>query len=599
MSYPSFIHAPEGTKYLKEVFADGLLPQNCVFDKVLTGCGGSYVALTSPEPYIIAVPTKALVRDKVTSPQYKDYNIQGISEEYPIGKRWLHLYDKIIVTYKSLPALAEKVDISKYHLLVDEMHMLASMSGYAKESLIWIMENFKRFKSYCFMSATVPRSEHMLPELRDLPVISMVWTDVARVDFECLLSTDLNSSLLRIMLEHYRKEREGTPYIFYNSVSGICTLIKKWQASDYPVTFNVICANTKENTRKLKEVKQELGKPNHKADFHFITATAFEGVDFYDPDGKTYVISNKIYSSTKYSIETTIPQIVGRLRDSRFSSQITVVFNEHASLIDMTPREFSKYQDKLEAEAKSAVQTYNDVLLKFQNDKTQSTTLRYLLKGLLENPYVLVEGTLKEFEDVLSPTVLDTTSEIFPPADFYPYARILAQQTYDLFQEQRYVKGKDSNVKVRALSEISGKAPLLSDEDAKGFKAKVLPIKDVIALYEEDREACERTYPEWYPIIDKLGVKVATTYHKDKTTLKSLYKAALAEESASTYNKISNDFKPGDVYTAAYIKEYLQSLGITNAKATTLSKWYLLKRTTKEGVTCYRIIQRLADNLVT
>lgn len=127
---------------------------------------------------------------------------------------------------------------------------------------------------------------------------------------------------------------------------------------------------------------------------------------------------------------------------------------------------------------------------------------------------------------------------------------------------------------------------------------KVLPIKDVIALYQEDREACERTYPEWYPIIDKLGVKVANAYHRDKSTLKSLYKAALAEESVSTHNKISNDFKPGDVYSAAYIKEYLQSLGITNAKATTLGKWYLLKRTTKEGVTCYRIVQRLTDTLV-
>lgn len=145
---------------------------------------------------------------------------------------------------------------------------------------------------------------------------------------------------------------------------------------------------------------------------------------------------------------------------------------------------------------------------------------------------------------------------------------------------------------------IKVKGKLAIEDLEERFKAKVLPIKDVIALYQEDKEACERTYPEWYPVIDKIGVKVATTYHRDKATLKSLYKAALAEESVSTHDRIANDFKPGDVYTAAYIKEYLQNLGITNAKATTLGKWYLLKRTAKEGVTCYRIVQRLTDTLV-
>lgn len=598
MSSTRYIRAPEGTKYLKDIFTDGLLPQNCVFNKVLTGCGGSYVALTSPEPYIIAVPTKALVRDKVTSPTYESYQIQGISEEYPIGKRWLHLYDKIIVTYKSLPALAEKVDISRYNLLVDEVHMLTAMSGYARESLIWIMENFKRFKSYCFMSATVPRTEHLLPELRGLPKVNIIWEDVAKVDFNCLVSSDLNSSLLRIMLDHYNKNAEGTPYFFYNSVAGICNVIKKWQSSDYPATFNVICANTKDNVKKLKAVKQTIGKPNRKADFHFITATAFEGVDFFDPDGKTYVVSNRLYSSTKYSIETTIPQIVGRLRDSKFNSQVTVLFNEHSAVIDMTPREFSEYQDNLEGGARASVQVYMDIRERYLKDSDLASSLRHLLKGILEDPYVLVEGTLSEFEDVLSPSILEETPDVFPPASFYPYARTLAEQTYDLFHEQRYVRGEDVTDRARTLSEISGKAPLLSDEDANKFKAKVLAVKDVIALYVEDKEGCQRTYPEWYPIIDKLGVKVANAYHKDKSALKNLYKAALAEESSATFEKISRDFKPGDVYTAAYIKEYLQSLGITNAKATTLSKWYVIKRVVKNGTSCYRIIQRLTDTLV-
>ena len=33
------------------------LPHNCIFNKVVTGCGGTTVVLFNDESYIIAVPT--------------------------------------------------------------------------------------------------------------------------------------------------------------------------------------------------------------------------------------------------------------------------------------------------------------------------------------------------------------------------------------------------------------------------------------------------------------------------------------------------------------------------------------------------------------
>lgn len=35
-------------------------PENCIFNKVKTGCGATTIALTNDENYIIAVPTTEL-----------------------------------------------------------------------------------------------------------------------------------------------------------------------------------------------------------------------------------------------------------------------------------------------------------------------------------------------------------------------------------------------------------------------------------------------------------------------------------------------------------------------------------------------------------
>ena len=43
------------------------LPHNCVFNKKITGCGGTTIALFNNENYVIAVPTKELIVNKTNS----------------------------------------------------------------------------------------------------------------------------------------------------------------------------------------------------------------------------------------------------------------------------------------------------------------------------------------------------------------------------------------------------------------------------------------------------------------------------------------------------------------------------------------------------
>ena len=52
----------------------GDFPENCIFNKVKTGCGATTIALTNDENYIIAVPTTELVINKCYPPKDRNGN---------------------------------------------------------------------------------------------------------------------------------------------------------------------------------------------------------------------------------------------------------------------------------------------------------------------------------------------------------------------------------------------------------------------------------------------------------------------------------------------------------------------------------------------
>ena len=52
------INSSDGFLHLRD------LPHNCIFNKVVTGCGGTTVVLSNSEDYVIAVPTTELIINK-------------------------------------------------------------------------------------------------------------------------------------------------------------------------------------------------------------------------------------------------------------------------------------------------------------------------------------------------------------------------------------------------------------------------------------------------------------------------------------------------------------------------------------------------------
>ena len=53
------------------------LPSNCIFNKVITGCGGTTIVLFNSENYVIAVPTTELIINKTGQECLDDADTDG------------------------------------------------------------------------------------------------------------------------------------------------------------------------------------------------------------------------------------------------------------------------------------------------------------------------------------------------------------------------------------------------------------------------------------------------------------------------------------------------------------------------------------------
>ena len=164
------------TRGIKINSADGYLhmndlPHNCIFNKVVTGCGGTTITLQNDEDYIIAVPTTELIINKIGRPdagigtvKFHDgtsRKVFGLHGRYNIGiERDLMEYvansdtKKIICTYDKLPKLCELINPKRFRLLVDEYHRLLKDYSYRERATVNTTYTSDTGKSYDFNTAT-------------------------------------------------------------------------------------------------------------------------------------------------------------------------------------------------------------------------------------------------------------------------------------------------------------------------------------------------------------------------------------------------------------------------------------------------------------
>lgn len=421
------IESNDGFLHLKD------LPHNCIFNKVITGCGGTTVVLQNAEDYVIAVPTTELIINKtditVAGISRRDYNgiipfgLFGRFEDDTERKLMEYLNSsstkKIMCTYDKVPRLMEYITPSTYRLLIDEYHCLLKAYSYRQKAINGVLDNFRAFKSFCFMSAT-PILPSFKPNcLADVKEIQAKWDKkyVDKLNVE-LQQTNKPYALAANIINAYKRDgfitseegiRSYEAFFFINSVTDIVAILKHCNLSNEEV--RIVCANNEDNEKKLNlegYIISNSRSPNKM--FNFITSKSFEGADYHSKTGLCFVVSTRSNPHTQASIDTDIPQIAGRIRtkDNPFRNFMVHIFNTNYKKLnlDMTYEQMEAKTNAALEKAQKTVDFFNSA-----RDKDVKDNLRDKLKQNLNKWYMSYDS----IKDIF------ILNDILPKLELYNY----------------------------------------------------------------------------------------------------------------------------------------------------------------------------------
>ena len=227
------------------------------------------------------------------------------------------------------------------------------------------------------MTATPLEEETILDELKDIDVVEVEWEDACPVSIT-IEDTYYVSAKLKDYVK-YCLQNDYNLHIFINSMKSISKIVRGSGLSDY----RIICSEDSANKYKLlncENINSSIRKIN------FYTATCFEGVDIYDPIGKTIVVSDSNVSTTMVDISTLFIQICGRLRDSIYKDQVTFIVNSnnHRYCKYNNFNEFKEMSD----ESEKFGRTTENLFIKGDNDYKKMEQIKYCYETY-SNIYVI------------------------------------------------------------------------------------------------------------------------------------------------------------------------------------------------------------------
>ena len=379
-----------GHNYLSDFLDD--LPDNVFFNKVTTSCGMTSLALSNNVKYVICVPFKNLIINKVKWCNERDIDVLGVYDikESKVTDEMIQEFkgNKIMVTWDSLPKVVKNLpDIGDYKLLIDEAHQLINSGAFRTTAIEHVLQNFRLFKSFVFGTATPIREKYQLPILRDIPKVEIIWDNLEIVNIHYVkIDNSIDELIVNLCLQYLNGDTINNAHIFLNSVKELMTIIesinKLTRISSKSV--RIVCANTERNrevVERSKKVNITISSINSEpCKINFYTSTAFEGTDIYDENGKTYIISNGNKDYTKIDIITTLPQIIGRIRNAKIKNFVELWYSPNRYYSYTTEEQFEKIVKENLNKAETIIRDYNLV-----SDETKKS----IIKGVEENPYIL------------------------------------------------------------------------------------------------------------------------------------------------------------------------------------------------------------------
>lgn len=613
----TIVEVPSNVEHISDWIGYTLPRAKVIVDKQLTGCGYTEFCLRNGQNVVLCSPRKLLLKNK-SDQHIKNLNIKYIKNEiqnfdgaksfeeevrdHIAACTWNKVPCKLLVTYDSsfrvVNVLKEMGILDQFFFVIDEFQSIFLDSYFKSEIELDFVEAIQDCPNVLYLSATPMLDKYLekLDYFKDLPFYKLDWSKTNIVDRlvlkrkfamslagECskIVQEYLKGKFKVILTADNRIVHSDEAVFYFNSVKDIIKVIKKNGLK--PDQVNIICADTKENIKKLKDLSDDLlgkssgprfvigevpleeDRDNNKM-FTFCTKSAYIGSDFHSRCARSFVFSDPNITSLALDIALDLPQIAGRQRDkdNPFKDDITIFYRtiRKAEMVDR--KKFDELQESRREESKNLLDIYRDS----KNDSQRKTILNKIKAGIILSKYSddfisiskytgePVYNTLielanerawevcqKEYQDVISitKTLEELTTDI---SDYLDENEKIVQD----FLDNQFYKTGEFDKKMKFYCEFM--------DQYKGNKE----IAEILCYKIEDSRF--RIYYNFYGTIGCRRVSYAETRLRD---------GVVANNDIDKIEKaIYSRFKVGESYTKKEIKEALvlmyRDLGVTTIK---------------------------------
>lgn len=569
---PRIITASTTAKWIEQIpQLENRLPENCILDKGITGCGATRLAITNDRSTLIAAPTVNLIKNKMQEHAdllgvYGGVTNQEIADYLQTHDCW-----KIMATYDAIPRVVDVAGTEIYKkafLLVDEYHRLLFDYSFRHSAIAGLLEQAPRFASKTFLSATPVEQEFLLDELQGIPQVKIIWPHAEPMQIRLWEETSPLAAVVTLCKNAIAQQVDFNLHFFVNSVTFIGKVIR--HAKLTPDQVKIVCSTSGESYDRNKEkidgfsISMPSGQP---CKINFYTSTCFEGCDIFDKVGRTYIVSDGTATHSMLDISTTIRQIAGRIRDTQYK-EITHIYSKSRYGRDVSYEQFKasteQETDKAERFLKWYATADEDIKptiysdMKFINTETMTLDRNQLKLELLnfrnwKEIYADSRNLITEYKrNGNEITSTDKHDIRIAKLETNSKAKIPFKELFDRYAELRANKGMFS---------------------MNGFAADLIVKRNPLV-----RESYE-----------KLGAERVRELNYNQTQIKrELLKYEKAELAYKVVQRIKNDLPQQTAVPARIIKAKLQQiyndLGIKQtAKTSDIAEWY-------DVDTCYRNI---------
>lgn len=568
------------------------LPHNCIFNKVVTGCGGTTIVLFNDESYVIAVPTTELIINKtgkneagVSTIQFGDKirTVFGLFGSFTNSvKSQLKKYlagegiKKIICTYDKLPKLNEFLNPADYRLLVDEYHSLLKAYSYRDKAIDGVLNSFRKYKSYCFMSATPIQADFKPRSMEDIEEVVADWDEVDQLIVR-LEKTNKPYVKAANIIKAYKTDgfieinglKSYEAFFFINSVTDIASILQHCELTNDEV--KIVCADNESNRTKLAGYTISNSRSENKK-FTFITSKSFEGADYFSDTAMCFVVSSPTNTHTLAGIDTDIPQIAGRIRTKTnpFRNVLVHIFNTTRLNLDVTYEEMIERTNKEIAETEATVNLFNNA------DELAKNHLRRVTLNRINDFYMSYDANTDTF----------SVNDLLPKLELYNYHlnQVIYNKGLSLVKAYNQNGILTTDVFYERIDDTMSKAgKKISFKDA--FLRYAELVHNMVMTTEVDTLA--EIQPLIVPAYHRLGIDKVKKLRYVKSAVEDALNSLDADKNKDTKiamilsKKVSIGFnKSADLKNL--ITEAYKTVGCTDkVKASSIDRWFECDPTSK------------------